>query len=335
MSSLTPTAPTTPPSALLVDLSPVAAALVADALRTAEGITRCDPCASAALDPRPDSAAPTADIALCGVGPTRSTRLDPLRRLTTAHPLLPVVLLLPPEDAPLARALADEPRIDVVITTPGYLDQLPLCVVRAARRAARMNDLARSADHILRDNHELTRLVSQLRDLATTDPLTGLLNRRGLLARLDEFAASALRYQHDLALAAIDIDGLKAVNDTRGHSVGDQLLRAAADAIRTGIRASDAPARVGGDEFVILLPRTAAPQAAIVAARIQSTFDKAARELALDPASVGMSVGIATLDADAESPTRLLDRADIAMYRAKHEGGRRVCTDLPRPRLAA
>jgi diguanylate cyclase (GGDEF)-like protein len=158
---------------------------------------------------------------------------------------------------------------------------------------------------------------------AITDSLTGLLNRRGLEDRLDEELARCRRAGHELSVVMIDCDGLKAVNDSGGHELGDVVLQRIADCLRQHKRMADVAARLGGDEFVVLLPETRAGDALGVAERFR-------RELAAAPLADGRTItaalGIASFPADGETAAALLRTADRTLYAAKQSGGNRTLT---------
>jgi diguanylate cyclase (GGDEF)-like protein len=158
---------------------------------------------------------------------------------------------------------------------------------------------------------------------AITDSLTGLLNRRGLEDRLEEELSRCRRTGHELALVMIDCDGLKAVNDSGGHELGDVVLQRIADCLREHKRMADVAARLGGDEFVVLLPETGAGDALGVAERFR-------RELAAAPLADGTTItaalGVASFPADADSAAALLRIADRTLYAAKQVGGNRTLT---------
>jgi len=149
--------------------------------------------------------------------------------------------------------------------------------------------------------------------LAVTDPLTGLYNRRFMTDELHRLVARSERQKSALAILAIDIDGLKTVNDTHGHAAGDDVLRAAGDAIREGLRASDIGVRVGGDEFIALLAGAGEDDLQIVRSRIRSAFGR--RPTALDAdLSFGLAMWSPGLSAEG-----LLERGDAKLYEAKRE----------------
>ena len=153
-------------------------------------------------------------------------------------------------------------------------------------------------------------------ETAITDPLTGLYNRRHMEERLLEEFARAARHRQPLALLLIDLDGLKEINDLRGHEAGDIALRAVADSLRKGCRISDVAARFGGDEFAVLAPLTAAPEALKLAERIRTALKE-------HPPGAPLSVSIGVTDNGDGSVTRpetLFAIADKALYTAKERG---------------
>jgi diguanylate cyclase len=164
-------------------------------------------------------------------------------------------------------------------------------------------------------------LERQLQDHSFTDPLTGLPNRRMLMARLEEAQQRTSRNQTLMALAVLDLDGFKAVNDRFGHAVGDQSLLLAANAIRGVIRESDFAARLGGDEFVIVLEDLrSVSEVAHVLRRIVDAIDEQGRKGA-EGWAVTASLGATVYPLDLVGPEVLLQNADQAMYTAKRAGG--------------
>ena len=155
------------------------------------------------------------------------------------------------------------------------------------------------------------------------DPLTGLPNRSFLEDRLQLHLAQARRGGRGMAVMFLDLDRFKTVNDTLGHALGDRLLCEAAKRLREGVREDDTVARIGGDEFVVLLPRVGQGDGA---ARIaQSLLHKFVEPFPLDDnvLQVTISIGIALFPQDGDDPETLLKKADAAMYRAKERGRNR------------
>ena len=163
------------------------------------------------------------------------------------------------------------------------------------------------------------------------DALTGLPNRTLLLDRLDQALAQARRSGQPVALLLIDLDGFKAVNDTRGHQIGDQLLAAVGARWSAGLRAGDTLARLGGDEFAVLLNETSRALAEAVADKLRRALE-APFWLEGAPVEVGASVGLAVFPSDGQAASALLQQADAAMYRDKR--GPRGATRRPGRRAA-
>lgn len=164
---------------------------------------------------------------------------------------------------------------------------------------------------------------------ARIDPLTGLYNRRAFLERASDELRRARRYNKPLSLAMIDLDHFKTINDRWGHAIGDQVLVAFAGILKNHMRGVDVVARVGGEEFVMLMTETAYEDAMQVAERIRK--DIKANSLQIDNAELSWtaSLGVTVLDADEDSVSGALVRADRALYRAKQNGRDRVESDLP------
>lgn len=164
------------------------------------------------------------------------------------------------------------------------------------------------------------RTERQLSYLAFLDPLTSLPNRALLLDRLRDTLAAARRDGRVFAVLMCDLDGFKRVNDTRGHDAGDALLQAVARRFEGTMRESDTLARIGGDEFAVLLARVARREdAAIVAERMVRAL-AAPIDVAGAPCTVGVSIGIATYPVDGADMDALMARADGAMYESKRAG---------------
>lgn len=157
---------------------------------------------------------------------------------------------------------------------------------------------------------------------ARTDPLTGLLNRRGFETRMEFALALARRSGRPLSLITIDVDHFKRVNDSFGHEVGDEVLRRLAWTLQMRLRASDVVARMGGEEFVALLPDTDLEGAQAIAQTIVETMRASPDPLA---GQITVSAGVSSMSAAQDSAPELLRRSDAALYTAKETGRDKVC----------
>lgn len=181
---------------------------------------------------------------------------------------------------------------------------------------------ARLMDHDAR----LTQMNEQLRQLAHTDEVTGLFNKRRLQEHLAMEVARASRYGETFSCLMIDIDDFKKINDTFGHLAGDEVLRQTGALLRRSLRVTDFVARYGGEEFTILLPRTNSAGAYRVAENLLAAFKS--HEFAIPSAIIHftVSIGVACCSGqDRPDAQQVIHRADEALYRAKREGKDRAC----------
>jgi two-component system cell cycle response regulator len=179
---------------------------------------------------------------------------------------------------------------------------------------------------IVTDITERKRMESQLRHMATTDELTGCLNRRAFFVVAEQELERSGRYGGNLSVLMIDIDHFKRVNDLHGHAVGDQALKAATAAIRANLREIDSFGRLGGEEFAAMLPETPLAGALQVAERLRQAVAAIALPLGdgQPPLHLTASLGVAEHTATETGLDQILARADTALYRAKAEGRNRV-----------
>jgi diguanylate cyclase (GGDEF)-like protein/PAS domain S-box-containing protein len=183
---------------------------------------------------------------------------------------------------------------------------------------------------VIRDVTDEHRRTRQLIDEALTDPLTRLYNRRGLEQRVELLLHEPAGRQHRrrdtpavISWVIADIDHFKRVNDTHGHDGGDTVLKAVAGVLQAAARDGDTVARIGGEEFILLLPGARATEAGRVAERLRLAVESQSLTLDGQPVTVTASFGVAQ-QATEEAWTTTLERADAALYRAKSEGRNRV-----------
>ncbi|MBD0328322.1 MAG: GGDEF domain-containing protein [Pyrinomonadaceae bacterium] len=164
---------------------------------------------------------------------------------------------------------------------------------------------------------ELRATLKNLEKLARTDNLTGLTNRAFFLDILNCEIEKSLRHQEPLTLAYIDVDNFKQINDRFGHNFGDRLLQIVAHTTTNTLRKVDVIARIGGDEFAILLPRTSYVSAEVVLKRVQKSLLCSMQQENL---SVTFSIGAVTFERPPGSVNEIIEIADNLMYSAKNKG---------------
>jgi len=175
------------------------------------------------------------------------------------------------------------------------------------------------------------RLEAELQQQAIVDPLTDVLNRRGLDAALDAEFARFRRYREDLSVVLLDIDHFKQFNDRLGHAAGDAVLVEMASLLRRRMRDTDVVGRLGGEEFALVLPRTGLQEAQAIVETLSNLLRDHTYVLGKNPVHVTTSWGVATTAGRAEiGSQQLLHEADIALYRAKNNGRDQVCVFAPK-----
>jgi two-component system cell cycle response regulator len=214
---------------------------------------------------------------------------------------------------------------DYIVKVGDYLFTIPLVIEKNLTVAK-----------LLKEKEELRRQLeeknAQLEQMAATDALTGVYNRRHFSRVLDQLFSEATRYDKDLACAMIDLDGYKQLNDSLGHQLGDQLLVMAGKVISANMRRMDIAARYGGDEFVLLLPHATCEDAKLAASRINEEFGQASASLLRRAEGVTMSIGVASLKQNgAANAEQLVALADAALYKSKQHGRNRITVADARP----
>ncbi|MFO0549412.1 MAG: diguanylate cyclase [Polyangiaceae bacterium] len=224
------------------------------------------------------------------------------------------------------------------------LREIPLLILTADTSKARKLELFErgASDYVQKpvDPRELIARVlvhmrlrlalEELRRMSCTDALTGLVNRRHFDHVLTSELAKVTRYRHALSIVMVDIDHFKQVNDTHGHAVGDAALRAVASALTAGVRKADVVARYGGEELVVVLANTNLDGAKLVAERLRAAVELA--QFATNDAAltVTASFGVAAVEPNTSlAPGTLIERADAALYAAKHAGRNQVVVWTP------
>ncbi len=170
------------------------------------------------------------------------------------------------------------------------------------------------------------RLVRQLEEMATTDGLTGCLNKRAFRDEMEQKLMAAQRFGRKLSLIVTDLDHFKAVNDTYGHATGDRVLQELGRVLKHAKRETDLVARFGGEEFCVLCEETDARGARQLAERVREELEGIEVVTELGPLKVTASLGVATFPDHASSAEELFAQGDKALYEAKHRGRNRVCT---------
>jgi diguanylate cyclase (GGDEF)-like protein len=215
-----------------------------------------------------------------------------------------------------------------LVTGPPYIRFYAGCPLHVSRNA-KVGTLCiidtRPRQMTAADNAALKDLAGMVQDelaafqAATTDPLTGVWNRRGFLNVAQASIEFCARKDQPVTLACIDLDGFKAINDAHGHNEGDAVLRRIADGMTHSFRSSDAIARMGGDEFVALMPAAGETDAYLAIARLRAWLGHAEARLGL-PYRTQFSTGCVVRDALLDrSVNDLITRADAAMYRMKRQ----------------
>ena len=227
---------------------------------------------------------------------------------------IPILVVVDPEDqSRLMRAL--DMGVNDYLHRP--LDKLEL--------KARVNTQIKRKRYTDRLRQNVTRSI----EMAVTDPLTGLYNRRHMDNQLDIHVTNAASRGKPVCLLALDVDFFKPINDTHGHDVGDRVLQELASRLKAQVRAIDLCCRMGGEEFVVILPETDLQVGFTVAERLRRTiaskpFNAGAKQ---GPLAITVSIGVAGYETVSDTRETIMKRADEALYQAKRSGRNRVVSD--------
>jgi two-component system, cell cycle response regulator len=232
------------------------------------------------------------------------------------------------------------PSMPSLLVLPLLVHDHPLgTLVLGARRRGAFGDAVRPTLEVLASHMAVSlanaRMLRKLEELATTDGLTGLLNKRAMLEVAKEKVAAAVRFSRRLSILVTDIDLFKRVNDTHGHDVGDMVIRGMGDILRRAKRTTDAVARFGGEEFILICEETDAAGAMLLAERVRKEIECKTFVTPRGPLKITCSLGIATFPEAGRDWDALFKAADEALYASKRAGRNRSIAWTPLQKCSA
>jgi diguanylate cyclase (GGDEF)-like protein len=232
------------------------------------------------------------------------------------------------------------PSMPSLLVLPLLVHDRPLgTLVLGAKRRAAFGDAVRPTLEVLASHMAVSlanaRMLRKLEELATTDGLTGLLNKRAMLEVAREKVAAAVRFSRRLSILVTDIDFFKKVNDTHGHDVGDMVLRGMGDIMRRVKRTTDAVARFGGEEFILICEETDADGAMLLAERVRKEIEAKTFVTPHGPLKITCSVGIATFPEAGRDWETLFKASDEALYACKRGGRNKSIAWAPQRKCSA
>lgn len=252
--------------------------------------------------------------------------LELCRQIRTSRPLdFVYIIVLTAHGDKECLLQAFEAGADDFLAKPFLREELLARLTAAIRMIQLKEDLARQNAILQEANAELALLNQKLEEMATTDALTGLVNRREAMNRFNELWAAGDRHGQPLACILLDIDHFKNFNDTYGHDIGDLVLRETAEVIQGHTRVGETASRFGGEEFLILCPNATPEEAAVALDRLRETVQNNRIEVGGHNLTVTVSAGVAGRTPDTATPDDLIHQADQALYAAKRTGRNRVC----------
>ncbi|MEM9415204.1 MAG: diguanylate cyclase [Planctomycetota bacterium] len=328
----------TPPRLMLVDADTPSRAAIADVLKAHFDGTAIQQAFT--LDELLREDLDAVDLLICAMDLPDATGFEVIEEVLLLRPEMPIVVIVNEDGREDAAVAVHQGAYDFIVRAEGYERLMPILVEKnlAVSRVKQDNgrlqaQLTSTLAQLKVRNQQLQGLVIELETIAATDALTGIANRRALTESLDRRHAQSVRDGKDMAVLMIDMDGFKRLNDTIGHAAGDKILRLTARVLKANCRASDVPGRIGGDEFVVVLPDTEVDEARAVAERIREDFAAASTTFCESvgyDGKVTMSIGMAARSLDPGSTAdQLLGLADQALYSAKQLGRHRLVIHAP------
>lgn len=271
------------------------------------------------------------DLILCDWNLPDTNGLELLERIRQRCET-PVIMVTGENVSAFASEAIRRGATDYVVKVENYFFTIPLVVEKnlTTAKLARENAMLRreleiSLASVKESNQQLQNALYQVEQMAATDALTGLFNRRHFNVVIEQLFSESLRYEKDLACALIDLDEYKQLNDNHGHQTGDQVLVAVGEILRRTARKSDIAARYGGDEFVLLLPNSDSQEAARLMARVRDDYRRQTADMLKSNRGLTMSVGIASVASNQPATAaEFLATADGALYQSKNSGRDRV-----------
>ena len=268
------------------------------------------------------------DIVLLDLSLPDSKGMETLSSLHSQVPDTPVVILTAHSDESAAVEAVKRGAEDYLVK--GHVNRHVL--VRTIRYAIKRHRVRRK---LLSVTKELRETNTKLERQVLMDPLTGLLNRRGMQDALSREIRWAEREESDLLALLLDLDNFKEINDSLGHAVGDVVLKEAANKLKKSVRLTDYLARIGGDEFLILMPKTKLAEGVRAAEKVRLAISSMPISLASSKGSfkITVSIGVVQVWNDTVSIDELLSKSHLVLYRSKNTGKNRISYDNPKKDL--
>jgi diguanylate cyclase (GGDEF)-like protein len=254
------------------------------------------------------------DLILSDLNLPDAQGLETYFRVQKAAPDTPVLVITGNSDREAGSRAVHSGAQDYLVKGWVMPDHLVQAARFALERHRQRSRLERKAERLERDKDSLL-------ELARTDPLTELANRRGLQ---EAWERSHLSASEGMKVILVDVDDFKRVNDLLGHDVGDLVLQTIASRLKAALRSTDFASRIGGDEFLALLPQASAQEAAAVAERIREDIAGRPVQLPSGPFKVTVSLGVVSVPTTCQGLEDLLAVTHHSLYRSKHEGKNRV-----------